>query len=337
MAHNLEIRGGEASFAYNGAENPWHRLGVKMDGLSTGAEMLAAARADYTVTAEPLYVMTQEGAVEVDGRVATVRNWEGLDEERNPSASILGVVGDKYQIIQNSDVLKRALDVVGAADSAVVDTCGVLGHGEKFFAYIDLGTLSIDPSGIDDRVTRGLGVYTSHDGTAAITYAMSNVRWVCQNTVNLGLSTAQRVFRARHTANVEASLADAHKVLGVSVSWEQAFTQTAERLLRVNDGGSKGSAHDLLVRVERRLWPVGDEPSQHAQTIADNRSSELHRLLDSKTCGESFGYTGWSVYNAFVEYSDHVRPRVSDDRRAEAAVLGVTDDWKNKVATLVLA
>ena len=336
MAHNLEQYGDGTSFAYNGAENPWHRLGVKMAGLATAEEMLAAARADYTVTSEPLYVMTDDGAVEVSGRRATVRS-VAEDDNRDPADRVLGVVGDSYGIVQNRDVLNRALAVVNADGKAVVDTCGVLGKGERFFAYIDLGHLTIDPDGIDDKVTRGLGVLTSHDGSAAVTYAMSNIRWVCQNTVTAGLNAATRTFRARHTANVESMLVDAQRVLGIADDWDKRFSELANRLLRVNDGGSKGQGHDMLSRVEQRLWPVGDEPTRHAETIGETRRMELHTLLDSDTCGKNFGYNGWSVYNAFVEYSDHLRPRLNDERRAEATILGVTDDWKNKVAGLVLA
>jgi phage/plasmid-like protein (TIGR03299 family) len=349
MPHNLEQYGDGTSFAYNGAENPWHRLGVKMDGLATAEDMLIASRADYTVTSEPLYVMTESGAVEVPGRRATVRSVEA-DDDRDPSSCVLGVVGESYRIVQNRDVLNRALAVVSADGKAVVDTCGVLGHGERFFAYIDLGHMSIDPNGIDDKITRGLGVLTSHDGTAAVTYAMSNIRWVCQNTVTAGLNAATRTFRARHTTNVESMLVDAQTVLSIADTWEQTFSQLAERLLRVNDGSNSAKAHDIMRRVEGILWPMGDEPSRHAdlwpmgnepsrhaETISETRSMELHSLLDSDTCGNGFGYSGWAIYNAFVEYSDHVRPRLSDERRAEATILGLTDDWKNKVANLVLS
>jgi phage/plasmid-like protein (TIGR03299 family) len=286
-----------------------------------------------------LYVMTHHGAVEVEGRVATVRNWEGLDEERNPSDSILGVVGGRYQIVQNEEVLKRALVIVGEDPerSAVVDTCGVLGHGEKFFAYVDLGTLAIDPEGVNDKITRGLGVLTSHDGTAAITYAMSNIRWVCQNTVNAGLANAERVFKARHTQNFEGALQDAQKVLGISLNWEKKFSLMAENMLRINDGAPSGASHDLLSKIEKIVWPLGDEPSNHSATIADNRKETLHKILGSDTCGENFGYNGWSVYNAFVEYADHCRPRMGAERLAVAAIEGATDVWKDRVASLVLA
>jgi phage/plasmid-like protein (TIGR03299 family) len=336
MPHNLEQYNNETSFAYNGAQNPWHRLGTKMEGLSTASEMLEAARADYTVTATPIYAMTLQGMAEIDGSYATVREVpEGVD----PNMGVLGIVGGRYQIVQNEEVLKRALTIVGADpdQSAVVDTCGVLGRGEKFFAYVDLGTLAIDPEGVNDKITRGLGVLTSHDGTAAITYAMSNIRWVCQNTVNAGLATAERVFKARHTQNFEGALQDAQKVLGISLDWQRKFSVMAESMLRVNDGAPPAASHDLMRKIENILWPAHDDPSTHSVTIAENRQETLHSILASDTCGENFGYNGWSVYNAFVEYADHHRPRMDADRLALAAIEGSVDVWKDRVAGLVLS
>lgn len=338
MPHNLEQINGETSFAYNGAESPWHRLGVPMSGLATADEMLAAANADYKVSVEPLFTTIQgvDGFTEVEAGRATVRT---VSDDRDPADRVLGIVGNRYQVVQNRDVLERAVTIVGAdpETSAVIDTCGVLGKGERFFAFLDLGTVTVDPGGIDDKLTRGLGVLTSHDGSGAITYALSNIRWVCSNTVNAGLRSAQRTFSARHTVNVESALADAQRVLGLSVAWEQEFSVLAERLLRVNDGGSAGQAHDLLDRVEQRLWTPSQDPTEHALTIAQNRQERLHGLLDSPTCGENFGYNGWSVFNAFVEYVDHARPRLSEDRLAEAAMFGEKDAWKDTVAGLVLA
>jgi hypothetical protein len=198
-------------------------------------------------------------------------------------------------------------------------------------------TLAIDPEGVNDKITRGLGVLTSHDGTAAITYAMSNIRWVCQNTVNAGLANADRVFKARHTQNFEGALQDAQKVLGISLNWEKKFSLMAENMLRINDGAPSGASHDLLSKIEKIVWPLGDEPSNHSATIADNRKETLHKILGSDTCGENFGYNGWSVYNAFVEYADHCRPRMGAERLAVAAIEGATDVWKDRVASLVLA
>lgn len=338
MAHELEEINGRTSFAYNGSENPWHKLGQPMQGLQTAEAMLEAAQANYQVTTAPIYTMTEDGMVELTSHVATVRSVEDHDD-RPIEDKIMGVVGSGYQVVQNETALNLALQIVGADPErdAVVDTCGVLFGGKRFFAYIDLGTLEIDPQGVNDKITRGLGVLTSHDGTQAVTFAMSNLRWVCNNTVTAGLARAASTFRARHTANVEISLAEARKVLGISVGWAENFSQQAEKMLKVNDGTSAGRVHDMLTRLERELWPISNEPSSRVENNAERRRASLHRLLDSPTCIPAVGANGWAVYNAVTEYLDHERTTMNSQRRAEAAILGSSDDLKVKAASKVLA
>jgi phage/plasmid-like protein (TIGR03299 family) len=332
MSHELEIRNGRASFAYNNSENPWHMLGTPMEGLQTADAMLEAANAGFEVYTSPLYSMTDSGMMEVESHKATVRN---LDD----TTQVLGVVGKDYQVVQNRKALELALQIVGAdaESSTVVDTCGVMFEGRRFFAYLDLGTLEIDPLGVSDKITRGLGVLTSHDGTQAVTFAMSNIRWVCNNTVTAGLSRSRATFRARHTQNVEISMAEARKVLGMSVGWSADFAAQAQRMLSLNDGLGDGKAHDLLTKLERDLWPLGDDPTSRIETNAERRRATLHRLLDSPTCIPAVGANGWAVYNAVTEYLDHKRPTMSAKRRAEAAVLGTSDDLKVKAASRLLA
>jgi phage/plasmid-like protein (TIGR03299 family) len=338
MAHELETINGRTSFAYNGSENPWHKLGQPMQGLQTASAMLEAAQADYTVSTAPIYTMTEDGMIELDSHVATVRTVEAGDD-RPADEKVMGVVGSGYQVVQNETALDLALRIVGADpnEDAVVDTCGVLFGGRRFFAYIDLGTLDLDPQGVNDRITRGLGVLTSHDGTQAVTFAMSNLRWVCNNTVTAGLARAASTFRARHTQNVEISLNEARKVLGVSLGWAARFAEQAEAMLRVNDGMSDGRAHDLLTKLERELWPISDDPTTRVENNAERRRASLHKLLDSPTCIPAVGANGWAVYNAVTEYLDHQRPTMNAQRRAEAAILGSSDELKVKAAAKVMA
>ena len=53
----------------------------------------------------------------------------------------------------------------------------------------------------------------SHDGTGAIKAAMTPIRVVCMNTLNLALSTAKRSWSANHTGNIEGRLQDARYTL----------------------------------------------------------------------------------------------------------------------------
>lgn len=72
MAHNLEIRNGQASMMYVN-DPPWHGLGTRLDGPATAAEALCAARLDWTVRKVPLAAYDGGKWERVPGRYAVVR------------------------------------------------------------------------------------------------------------------------------------------------------------------------------------------------------------------------------------------------------------------------
>lgn len=53
----------------------------------------------------------------------------------------------------------------------------------------------------------------SHDGTGAIKAAMTPIRVVCQNTLNLALATAKRSWSVNHVGDIEGKLEDAKDTL----------------------------------------------------------------------------------------------------------------------------
>ena len=53
----------------------------------------------------------------------------------------------------------------------------------------------------------------SHDGSGSIKVAMTPVRIVCQNTLNLALSSAKRIWTTIHTGNIQSKLDEAKKTL----------------------------------------------------------------------------------------------------------------------------
>ena len=231
MAANIEVnKDGTARFAYAGAQTPWHRLGKSMNGLQTIDAMLEASQADYQVLLTKIAVVDDDGnlirnpdgsPVIVEDNKATVRmNDDG-------SFSPFATVGNRYDVRQNREVLERAMAVVGASKGdAVIDTCGVLKGGARFFAGIDLGTLVIDPTGVNDRIARYLVVSHGHDGYWPIRYANTDVRAVCQNTVIMGIKNAERLFTARHTRNADEYLNTAQEALQISTDWAKCFTRS---------------------------------------------------------------------------------------------------------------
>ncbi len=52
----------------------------------------------------------------------------------------------------------------------------------------------LDPQGANDQTKLYLIVWTSHDGSVAVQAAITPVRVVCQNTLNLAMRNAKQSF-----------------------------------------------------------------------------------------------------------------------------------------------
>jgi phage/plasmid-like protein (TIGR03299 family) len=309
MAHELEInKDGKARFAYaETGGKPWHYLGTPMKGLGTVEQMLEASQANYNV------LLTHVAAVDEDGNV--IRNPDGspviIDDSRatirenlDGSYDGLATVGTRYTVKQNLEVAERALAVVGAsAGDAVVDTAGVLLDGRRFFMTLDLGSLVIDPTGVNDLIQRYLVISAGHDGVWPVRYANTDIRAVCNNTVRLGISQARRVFVARHTKNIDDLFEDAQQVLGMSTDWAVGFRLRAEELLRVRIPTSSRQIDAVLDRV----FPPKKGETERMKFQRERQNLTIRSIYESEKNAGGFGHNGWSMYSAVGEYLDHHR------------------------------
>lgn len=325
MSHDIE----GTRMAYAGAM-PWHKIGTRVGDLPMDADtLLDAAQADFTVVRYPVAAIdpdtgevlrTPEGEpVLIPGGNATVRH------DIDGSLDGLAPVGDGYTVMQNRTVLEQALNVIGAAQNEfVVDTVFVLDGGRKFGASIDLGTLVIDPDGVNDTIARNLLVYSGHDGKTALKYANTDVRAVCQNTVTMGLNSARRVFSARHTANIDDRIQEARSVLGMSVEWGEAFAKTAYRLL---------GTPVTPVTVDRFIGKVFPKKSDETDRQRRNREAEgetLRAVLANPKNFAAVGENAWGLWNGYVEYIDH--HRVGSAAKQTEIILNDASVWtKRKV------
>jgi phage/plasmid-like protein (TIGR03299 family) len=287
------------------------------------------AGADYEVTLLPVRYITPDGVLlEMEDRFITAR----LDDDGGVTP--FEVVKDRYRIVQNKIVLEKALNVCGASKGdAVMDTCGVLKDGREFFATIDLGTLIIDPIGIKDEIARYLVVHTSHDGTTPITYANTDIRAVCKNTVRFGQSVAKSIVTARHTANYDKALEEANQILQISSDWAKSFKETAERLLAIPVPAGSQKIDTVL----NNLWPERDADTDRKKENRDQTLMEVRGLFANRKNAAGYGYNGWSLFNAVGEYYDH-HWFDDADRNAKASMQigNKSYQMKTKAADLIL-
>lgn len=87
---------------------PWHGLGTKVDEALTSKDALIYAGLDWQVLQEPVYTSAGEF---VSGYKANVR-----DTDRN----ILGIVSDRYKIVQNEEAFSFTDVLLGEDRKSVV-------------------------------------------------------------------------------------------------------------------------------------------------------------------------------------------------------------------------
>lgn len=95
---------------------PWHGLGTKVDEALTSKDALIYARLDWQVLQEPVY--TSAGEL-VSGYKANVR-----DTDRN----ILGIVSDRYKIVQNEEAFSFTDALLG--EGVKYETAGSIANGK---------------------------------------------------------------------------------------------------------------------------------------------------------------------------------------------------------------
>jgi phage/plasmid-like protein (TIGR03299 family) len=302
MAHNLEIKDGVASLAYAGAR-PWHRLGRAVASTMTPREALVAGSADYIVSARP--VLTPEGKT-IEGHRAIVR-----DDTGEP----LGLVKGKYTILNNEDAFLPLFDGIGK-DLAVIETCGVLGKGERAWMMARVPeTIEAKPG---DPVEPWLLAHTSHDGSATFSCAFVMVRCVCQNTVQAALRGARSVVRLRHTKNIKNAAALVLDVLGASAEYRRRFAEAARRMARADV--NRAAVEKFL----RDTFP--DKVDENGKVIPTasvlKAREETFRIFESEPTTRHAGENAWGLLQAATHYVDHVRPLRKGADRWEASVFG---------------
>ena len=251
--HNLEERNGKFSFAENGArQRAWHGLGEVVNEPMFVADALKLCRADYEVKLQPIVALNDEiidamnngGFINasmlrdlmVEKSMATVRT------DLNKS---LGLVSDKYGIVQNSDAFKfvdmlcSGLDA-DRSEKPTIEACGVLGNGERVFITCKMPKDIILNPRTDDRIETYVVFTTSHDGTGSVRCMVTNIRVVCQNTLNWAMHNSGRIS-FRHSSKVmdrldllnKENAEFAYKTLGLWKEYEEVFKDSLEHLRNV--------------------------------------------------------------------------------------------------------
>jgi phage/plasmid-like protein (TIGR03299 family) len=289
----------ESMFYVASEGTPWHGLGTPTDGARTAEEAIIIAGQNWTVRTEG--IVTASGIPIDDGRRcrAIVR------EDNN---TVLGVTGRRYKPVQNKEAFDF-LDGLAADRTIRYHTAGVLGKGERIWILGQLaGDITIPKT--DEQIKKFLLFTNCHDGTAAGRCLWTPVRVVCQNTLNRAIRQARADnepgIAIRHTGDIAGKIAEAQRILGLSVRLYDDFEKQIRRAAkeRISDEQRKAYFRSLYGPKGK---PANQEDGDTVSTQTRKVLERLEELFHSGKGNDQKGIRGswWAAYNAVTEQVDH--------------------------------
>lgn len=297
MAHNLDITQGIASFV-TARVDAWHQLGTTLpDAFDAETALHYGHLKDWHLRKAPLIARDAGGIVDVaiPDKFAVLR-----DNPITGDIDNLGVVGAKYHILQNEELV-GLLDTLIDESGAHFETAGAIDGGRKVFVTMKLpGHIKV---GGVDRVDNYLAAMTSHDGSTSTSILVTPIRIVCQNTLNMAFDHASHVFKVRHLAGAQAKLvAQARQSLEFAFDYLDGFQAEAYRM--INTELDAGKFREIIMSE----WGSQPADPQITATRRDNQIEEMMNLFEVAPTQADVRGTVWAGLNALTEWYDHFSP-----------------------------
>ena len=266
-------------------ETPWHGLGTIVNDAPTSEDALRISGLDWKVVQDDVFTDSGE---RITGYKANIR-----DTDRK----ILGVVSDRYKVVQNTDAFSFTDELLG--QGVKYETAGSLQDGRRVWL---LARMPKKYTGGDDKICPYLVFSNSHDGTGAVKVAVTPVRVVCNNTLNLALSTAQRSFSMIHTGSIDDKIQEARNVLFMAEKYMDSLIDEVDKLsvIEVSD--------DEVNRYIEMLLPIKDDATPLQEKNINRLRGDMKQRYYYAPDIQGMGRTAYRFINAVSDFATHSNP-----------------------------
>lgn len=280
-------------------ERPWHGIGSVIEDAPTSEDAIKMARLDWKVKQ---YAVKANG-VTLDNYFANIRTDKNIP---------LGVVKGRYKIVQNVEAFDFVDDIVGNKEVPCrYETAGSLFNGKRIFLLVKLPNKEL----LGDDVENYLFFTNSHDGTSSLMAGITNVRVVCNNTLQMAIKGSKRTWSCRHTMNIVEKKQQAKESLGLAVKYMDSMNDMAEKLYQVKIDEEA---------FFRRLF----DNSNMAEKNKEEMIERIHIIYNQKDDLQNFKGTGWGMYNAIADYVSNTTPLRMTKTYNENKLVGFFDGNK---------
>jgi len=319
MAHELSFFGNNAE-AFYALKPAWHGLGTVLDYAPTSEHAIEAAHLDWRVSLEPLQTETL-GGIAVPDNFATVRS---------DTRQVLGVVSDKYKLIQNHQAFAFLDSLIESGDMRY-ESAGALKGGKVVWI---LGRMPEDDEIADGDISHRYVLFsTSHDGSAAIHAVPTSTRVVCANTLRIAVAGDKGI---RHTGDVRGKLDVARRYLSQFNAGFALFRDQSRLLAQRRFTNEQAREYiDTLFPEVREFNRARSNREKKLSQVRKNYANPRQNMASIKG-------TWWALLNSVTELVDHApQTRRSSSRDAQetkmmSALDGTGASFKTEAYKLAL-
>jgi phage/plasmid-like protein (TIGR03299 family) len=271
----------------------------RFQGHKSLADVLSAIP-ELGATVEKVPLFTGDGA-QMPGAYGTIRRV-------GDSVQGLGVVGERYRVIQDSEAFKIMEPLI---DRGLVGTLTAGVYKAKSWLYGEAGEFKADIVPGDTIAARVL-IGNSHDGSIPWSFGYPGNRVVCQNTFHMALSSKlSKLLRVRHTAAADAII---QQVIQATEAFGMEFVENVDKMKMMAS---------IKVDDDQLRSYTGYVFSKWADTSDDDEVSErggeriYAKVLENFQAGQGAEFhrgSAWGAFNAVTEYLTHQRGRGTDEQ-----------------------
>ena len=297
MAHG--IMENDTMFSGNGIR-PWHGLGTVLDDCPTSEDAIRIAHLGWDVVQEPLYL--KDGTM-VDNMFANIRS---------DTNDVLGCVKGRYSIVQNREAFQFVDNIISNTKGIECryETAGSLFNGRRVFMLVRLPETNL----VGDKVENYLFVSNSHDGTTGLLAGITNVRVVCNNTLQMAERGASRIWKLRHTESLKDKQIEAEHALGLALNYNERIKEDAERLAQ-----QKVDEEKFFREFFKKLQLSEKSKEKVMLSIGD--------IYKNKDDLQNFKGSKWGLYNAVCDYVSNTEPLRKTSKSKDWKMAGFMDGY----------
>lgn len=256
---------------------------VDISSTKTVEDALILADLNWKVESKNIY---DENGNAYDKYRANVRNTDGR---------LLGVVTDKYNIVQNKDAFNF---VDGLVDEGFeFDRAGQFRGGKSIWVMGKLPQSKI----LGDDISNNVVFVNSHDGSSGVKVMMTPIRIICSNMMNYTLREADRIWATKHTGNIYTKLEEAKYTLGLVNKYMEELEKEADRLAGIK------ITEVQIEEIFDKLFPV--DKNKDSERKINNVAIMKNNFMQCYNAKDIAQFKG-TVYGAVQAMSDYVSHRI---------------------------